>query len=99
MRLERMGLVAALAGVVVGAFVAQVTGTAEGADQLEDCAVCTQAAQCCEGVAPGNPVCTFSEARCFEEVDDARRAYVNACRTFLSATREAWGGNPPAECR
>ncbi len=99
MRLERMGLVAALAGVVVGAFVASVTGTAAGGDPLEDCAVCAQAAQCCDAVSRGNAVCTFSEARCNEEVNDGRRAYVNACRTFISATREARKGNPPAECR
>ncbi|HXU06483.1 MAG TPA: hypothetical protein VN903_36255 [Polyangia bacterium] len=98
MRLERMGLVAALAGVVLGSFVARVAGT-RGGDGVEDCGACAQAARCCAAVAPGDPVCTFSEATCASTDGDRRRAYVNACRTFLSVAREAWKGKPPADCR
>lgn len=65
---------------------------------VTDCDVCTQAQQCCEAVAPGDPVCSFSATNCSSMVGDARPAYVNACLTFLVAGRGA-RVNPPAECR
>ena len=99
MHLARIGLLAALAGVVLGELVGTgVRGAAErGA--TADCEVCTKAQQCCEAVAPGGRSCTFSAATCSSMVGDARSGYVNACLTFLSVTREAWKGNPPPACR
>jgi hypothetical protein len=64
---------------------------------VADCDVCTQAQRCCFAV--GVQSCSFSAATCASMVGDARPAYVVACRTQLSLTSEAWGGNPPAECR
>lgn len=146
MQLERIGVVGAIAGVVLGGIVAAagcegaddaVSGPAEaelhggsrfhhghrardagsvggsdgsvgsvgtngngaadgGADA--DCDVCTQAQQCCDVVASGGPVCSFSAASCSSMVGDARPAYVNACLVFLVTARGA-RANPPAECR
>lgn len=150
MRIERIGLVGALAGIVLGGLVmfgcdgaddtvsagdeaalhgdlrfhrrhrgtdagsggssaagisggeAGVAGTAgtgaAGRAPTTDCDVCTQANQCCEAVAPGDPVCSFSAATCSSMAGDARPAYVNACLTFLVAARGAQP-NPPAACR
>jgi hypothetical protein len=148
MRIERISLVGALAGIVLGGLVAvgcdgaddtvsagdeaalhsgfqfhrrhrgadagsaggSVAGTTGGGSGVEgatgttgrapstDCDVCTQAQQCCEAVAPGDPVCSFSAATCSSMDGDARPAYVNACLTFLVAARGAQA-NPPAECR
>jgi hypothetical protein len=77
-------------GVVTG-------GTADGG-AVADCDVCTQAQQCCDVVASGGPVCSFSAASCSSMVGDARPAYVNACLVFLVTARGA-RANPPAECR
>ena len=139
MQLERIGLVGAIAGVVLGGLVAAAgcegaddavsgpdeaelhgssrfhqrhtgqdggsvgsagtngNGAADGGS-VADCDVCTQAQQCCDVVASGGPVCTFSAANCSSMVGDARPAYVNACLVFLVAARGA-RANPPAECR
>jgi hypothetical protein len=139
---ERIGLVAVVAGVVLGGIVATAgceganDDTVSGGDEAElqgggrfhhrhsvpdaggvtgggtagtkgataadggavaDCDVCTQAQQCCFAV--GVQTCTFSAATCSSMVGDARPAYVNACLTQLSLTRNAWAGNPPAACR
>jgi hypothetical protein len=72
--------------------------TGRGGAVADDCDVCTQAQQCCEVAAPGDPVCTFNAAKCSSMQGDARPAYVNACLTFLVAARGA-RANPPAECR
>ena len=72
-------------------------GTADGG-AVADCDVCTQAQQCCDVVASGGPVCSFSAASCSSMVGDARPAYVNACLVFLVTARGA-RANPPAECR
>ena len=65
---------------------------------VADCDVCTQAQQCCDVVASGGPVCSFSAASCSSMVGDARPAYVNACLVFLVTARGA-RAKPPAECR
>ena len=78
-------------GVVTG-------GTTGGGGAVADCDVCTQAQQCCDVVASGGPVCSFSAASCSSMVGDARPAYVNACLVFLVTARGA-RANPPAECR
>ena len=146
MQLERIGVVGAIAGVVLGGIVA--AAGCEGADDtvsrpdeaellggsrfhhghrardaasvggsdgsvgsvgtngnvagdggaVADCDVCTQAQQCCDVVASGGPVCSFSAASCSSMVGDARPAYVNACLVFLVTARGA-RANPPAECR
>lgn len=75
-----------------------VTGGTTGGGAVADCDVCTQAQQCCDIVASGGPVCTFSAANCSSMVGDARPAYVNACLVFLVTARGA-RANPPAECR
>lgn len=151
MQLERIGLVGAIAGVVLGGLVAAagcegaddavsspdeaelqggsrfhhghrardagsvggsvagsvgttgggtgvVTGGTPDGGAVADCDVCTQAQQCCDIVASGGPVCSFSAASCSSMVGDARPAYVNACLVFLVTARGA-RANPPAECR
>ena len=139
MQLERIGVVGAIAGVVLGGIFAAAgcegaddpvsgpdeaelhggsrfhhvhrgndagsagsvgtngNGTADGG-AVADCDVCTQAQQCCDVVASGGPVCSFSAASCSSMVGDARPAYVNACLVFLVTARGA-RANPPAECR
>lgn len=88
------------AGAVVGGD-AGTTGGGSGAvtgGTTTDCDICTRAQQCCEAVAPGNDVCTFSAATCASMVGEARPAYVNACLTFFVSARGAQQPNPPAEC-
>ena len=75
-----------------------VTGGTPDGGAVADCDVCTQAQQCCDVVASGGPVCSFSAASCSSMVGDARPAYVNACLVFLVTARGA-RANPPAECR
>jgi hypothetical protein len=98
MRFERKGVVGLLAGVVLGGLVL-VAGRGEaGRVSVADCDVCTQAQRCCERVARGEAVCTFSAAKCSSMTGDGRAAYANACLTFLKAVQGTWP-EPPAECR
>ena len=111
MQLERIGLVGATAGVVLGWLVAAgakapatdavgATGAgAADAGPVVDCDICTQARRCCEVVEVGGSRCSFSAAACASNAGDARRAYVNACLTYLVTVRGAWRGSPPPECR
>jgi hypothetical protein len=63
------------------------------------CELCTKAQECCNVVASGGPVCSFSAATCEAYPPDIERIYISNCRVFLRTVHSAWSGNPPAVCR
>jgi hypothetical protein len=92
-----------VSGVATGRTTGSGTAGANGATAVAgggaaDCDVCAKAQQCCN-VVEAAPGCSFSAVTCASMVGDARPAYVNACLTFVVTVRDAWSGNPPAECR
>lgn len=64
------------------------------------CEVCIEAKACCEAVNGG--ACTFDADTCAAYTnDDARAAYIGACKTQKAVTQFAWqqaGRTAPASC-
>jgi hypothetical protein len=73
-------------------------GPAPGSDV--GCEVCTEAKACCEAVNGG--ACNFHADTCAAYTnDDARQAYIGACKTQKAVTQFAWqqaGRTAPASC-